>query len=227
MWAWWWIGQLESRSVERGCFHGHCTYTIYSYHKIILSSLVVRSSWVLLQMTAVSCSDFLQRLFMNKTQHHFIHYKLAGCFAIIIQQFKAISWVMFILHYILYLAFYGFVLFQICYFHSFFIHLINCLKFVPKYHHPLLPWHHPTTCQASPASSATASSLRWLRETWRPTLRLAPESAVSRPCNRLPGGRGWCQMMAFFDRLFSSQSDLFANFWLENPSMNHWIPRTF
>lgn len=99
MWAWWWIGQLESRSVERGCFHGHCTYTIYSHHTIILSSLVVRSSWVLLHMTAVSCSDFLQRPFMNKTQRHFIHYKLAGCFAIIIQQFKAICWVMFILYY--------------------------------------------------------------------------------------------------------------------------------
>lgn len=105
-----------------------------------MSCLVVRSSWVLLHMTAVSCSDFLQRLFMNKTQHHFIHYKLAGCFAIIIQQFKAIYWVICILHYILNLAFYGaLVLFQICYFLSFFIRLSNCLKFVPT---KLLPWHH-------------------------------------------------------------------------------------
>lgn len=44
-------------------------------------------------------------------------------------------------------------------------------------------YYHGTTCQATPASPATASSLRWLRETWRPTLRLAPESAVSRPHN--------------------------------------------
>ena len=33
---------------------------------------------------------------------------------------------------------------------------------------------------------------------------------------QVAGGRGWGQMMAFFCRLFSSQFDLFANFWLEN-----------
>lgn len=95
------------------------------------------------------------------------------------------------------------------------------MKFVPKYHHPLL-LGPTTTCQATPAAPATASSLRWLRETWRPTLRLAPESAVSRPRNSdQPGGGVGVRWWPFFIGCWAANLIYFPIFdWktMENPS---------
>ena len=81
--------------------------------------------------------------------------------------------------------------------------------------------HH--LCKASPTE--TASSLRWLRESWRPTLCLAPESAVSRTKNNKQNknsrlwtaSRKWPRGRGQIRRLFGSRlSSLFADFWLEN-----------
>lgn len=158
-------------------------------------------------MTAVSCSDFPQQLFMNKTQHHFIHCKLSGCFAIlsIIKLFVSSCLFHITVSCLSWLCIIQDMLFSFIYNT---LRLLFSSQTIPIRTTCQAPSRPITTCQAS-AASQTASSLRWLRETWRPPLRLAPESAVSRS-PKPAGKRGRGQMMAFFDLLFSSLFDLFA-----------------